>query len=224
MDRSGRGPDCGAPATNVIAINQLLEDLAEARIGRTFNQYRQAGPNDVPGAPAIRLANLGHYLRQRHDAETVAVGEAAGYQGMRWSGIAFTSEHDLLDWGAPYQRTCRRGRAWSEPSGTIVHGLLRQQDAELQVILWNTVPTHPRSDGNELSNRHPTAAEIAAGQQLTENFLRVFQPRVLIAVGRVAEAALTALGRKAFYVRHPANGGGTRFREEMAKILAAELS
>src|SRR5229473_3135301 len=144
MDRSGRGPDCGTAATG---LNELLTELAEAKIGRTFNQYRDAGRDDVPDAPALRRANLRVYLEQRREAEIVAIGEAAGYQGMRWSGIAFTSEHDLREWGTPYQRTCRR-REWSEPSGTIVHGLFDRLGAERRVVLWNTVPTHPYRPGS----------------------------------------------------------------------------
>jgi len=78
------------------AMEQLLADIARARIGTTFNQY--AG-NDG----AVRLANLARYLDERRGARVLALGEAAGYQGMRWSGIAFTSERDLLRWGRPYR-------------------------------------------------------------------------------------------------------------------------
>jgi hypothetical protein len=223
MDRLGGGPDCGAPATNVDGIDGLLSELRLARIGSTFNQYRHSGPDDVAGAPAIRLANLRQYLEQRRGADIVAVGEAAGYQGMRWSGIAFTSERNLCEWGKPYQRTCRRTRVWSEPSGTIVHKLLHEQEAERNVILWNTVPTHPHRRGNPLSNRHPMVPEIAAGRELTEHFLELVRPRVLVAVGRVSQAALGSLGQDARYVRHPANAGATAFRQQMAAILAAEL-
>ncbi len=216
MDWSGRGPDRGATATG---LDDLLTQLAEAKIGRTFNQYRDAGSDDLPDAPALRRANLRFYLERRRDAEIVAVGEAVGYQGMRWSGIAFTSERDLLRWGDPFRPTCRT-RVWSEPSGTIVHGVLEERGAESQVILWNTVPTHPHQPGKPLTNRRPTAAEIAAGRTLTERFLNLVRPRVLIAVGRIA---LAALGKDALYVRHPANAGATAFRQQMAAILAAEL-
>ena len=216
MDRAGRGPDRGATATG---LDELLTELAEAHIGRTLNPYRDAGPDDVPDAPALRQANLRFYLEQRRDADVVAVGEAAGYQGLRWSGIAFTSERDLLRWGDSFRPTCRT-RVWSEPSGTIVHGLLDQLGAERRVILWNTVPTHPHRPGKPLSNRPPTAAEIAAGRKLTERFLGLVRPRVLIAVGRIAMAAL---GHDALYVRHPANAGAPGFRQQMAAILAAEL-
>lgn len=186
-------------------------------IGATFNQFRDAGPDDLPGAPAIRLANLRSYLAQRREANVVAVGEAAGYQGMRWSGIAFTSEFDLLRWGDPFQRSSRRPRPWKEPSGTIVHGVLEELDAERRVILWNTVPTHPHLPGQPLSNRRPTREEITAGRAVVERLIDIVHPRALVGVGRIACAALP----QAQYVRHPAQSGATAFRLGMRAILGA---
>ena len=199
------------------AINALLADLARAAIGSTFNQFRERGADDVPDAPAIRLANLRSYLAERQGADILAVGEAAGYQGMRWSGIAFTSEFDLLRWGDPYRRSSRRPRPWKEPSGTIVHGILQELGAERRVILWNTVPTHPHLAGKPLSNRRPTREEIAAGRVLVERLVEIVQPRILVGVGRIACAALP----EAQYVRHPAQSGATAFRLGMRQILTS---
>ena len=200
------------------AIEALLQDLSRATIGATFNQFRDAGPDDVPGAAEIRLANLRHYLDERRDADVLAVGEAAGYQGMRWSGIAFTSEFDLLGWGPPYRRSSARPRPWKEPSGTIVHGLLADREAERRVILWNTVPTHPHEPGRPLSNRPPTRGEVEAGLLLTRELVQALgRGRKVVAVGRVAAVALGSLAQQV--VRHPANGGATRFRREMAAVL-----
>ena len=153
-----------ADRNKLAAINALLADLSTATIGATFNQFREIGPDDVPDAPAIRLANLRHYLLERDQADVLAIGEAAGYQGMRWSGIAFTSEFDLLRWGDPYRRSSRRPRPWKEPSGTIVHGVLDEVGAERRVILWNTVPTHPFVRGQPLSNRRPARPRSAASK------------------------------------------------------------
>ena len=199
-------------------MDELLAGLLDAEIGATFNQYRRAGAGDVPGAAAIRLANLRTYLERRARADIVCVGEAAGYQGMRWSGIAFTSERDLAGWGPPYRPTAGdRPRPWSEPSGTIVHRTLARLGCEHRVILWNTVPTHPHHPGRPLSNRRPRRDEIAAGAAHLERLLDLVRPRTLVAAGRVAESVL---GDRASYVRHPANGGGAAFAAELAVILA----
>jgi hypothetical protein len=206
-----------ADPNNLAAIDVLLADLSTATIGATFNQFREVGPDDAPDAAAIRLTNLRHYLAERVRADVVAVGEAAGYQGMRWSGIAFTSEFDLLRWGDPYRRSSRRPRPWKEPSGTIVHGVLDETGAERRVILWNTVPTHPHLPGKPLSNRRPAREEIAAGRVLVERLVDIVHPRVLIGVGRIACATLP----EAQYVRHPAQSGATAFRVGMRAALEA---
>jgi uracil DNA glycosylase superfamily protein len=190
-------------------VDDLLRDLASARIGATVNQYRGPGGAD-------RLANLAAYLEERSAADVVALGEAAGYQGMRWSGIAFTSERDLMRWGPPYRPTSDRPGGWSEPSGTIVHRVLGELAAERRVILWNTVPHHPHLPGKPLSNRRPTVGEIEIGAEFADRLLELVRPRLTIAVGRVAEGVL---GERAGYVRHPANGGGAAFAAGMAEAL-----
>jgi hypothetical protein len=206
-----------ADPNKVAAIDALLTDLTKATIGTTFNQFREVGLDDVPDAPAIRLANLRHYLEQRDQADVLAIGEAAGYQGMRWSGIAFTSEFDLLRWGDPYRRSSRRPRPWKEPSGTIVHGVLEELGAERRVVLWNTVPTHPHLPGKPLSNRRPTRPEVAAGLPYAQRLIALLRPRLVVGVGRIAA---DTLGGGAVYVRHPAQSGATAFRAGMRALLS----
>lgn len=133
----------------------------------------------------------------RAGAPLLLVGEAAGYRGARISGIPFTSERQLT--GA--------GRA--EATATIVHRVLAELDIEDHVLLWNVVPTHP---GTESSNRAPTRAEVKAGLPFAHELAR---GRRLLAVGRVAEAALGGP-----YVRHPAHGGASAFRETLRACLS----
>lgn len=142
---------------------ELVDRLAAAEIGGTFNQYAES--------PLLR-ERLSEYLAARAGAKVVLVGEAAGYRGARVSGIPFTSERQLT----------RSGPA--EASATIVHRVLAELGIEEDVLLWNVVPTHP---GTERSNRRPSKEEVDAA----EPFLReVTRNRRAIAVGRLAAAAL----------------------------------
>lgn len=181
-------------ARRIADVDELICRLAVARIGATCNQYSDA----VEGARE-RRERLRSYLVARWEAPLILVGEAAGYQGCRLSGIAFTSMHQL---------GCGTTK---EPSATIVHRVLARLDIEEQVLLWNVVPTHPHHGGRPQSNRTPTADEVAAGA----TFLPLLAAgRCVVAVGRVA-AAMTG----AAYVRHPAHGGATAFEEGLACIL-----
>ena len=138
------------------------------------------------------------------------MGEAAGYQGCRFSGIAFTSERDL----PRSQWTSTRPEGWREPSATIVHGALDALGIEGRTILWNVVPFHP-AGSSPLSNRTPSALERRAGTEWLRRIVAITQPGVVAAIGRVAEAALPS-GTP--YIRHPARGGAGRFRDGLAQL------
>ena len=142
---------------------ELVEALAAARIGATYNQY--AGSE-------LRRERLHAYLESRAEAEIVLVGEAAGYRGARVSGIPFTSERQLTGTGP------------AEATATIVHRVLATLGLEEAALLWNVVPTHP---GTERSNRPPTRAEVRAAEPFLKEVVR---GRTVVAVGRVAAAAL----------------------------------
>ncbi len=182
------------------------------------NPYRDAPPaTDRPDAPARRRANLLAYLAARPAPRALLVGEAMGWRGGRFSGIAFTSERQLAAWGEPYLPSSTREGGWAESSATIIHGVLGELEAESSVVLWNSVPFHPHPPGRPLANRAPTATEVALGAPFLERVLALVRPELVIAVGRVAERALgdRADGR----VRHPSQGGATACREGLRALL-----
>jgi hypothetical protein len=180
---------------------------------------------DRPGAAALRRANLVRYLVERTaERPVVLAGEAMGYAGGRFSGIAFTAERTLLAWGPPYAITSHRPEGFAEMSGSIVHGLLGELGVEQRVLLWNTVPAHPHPEGRPLANRAPSMPERRAGGAALAALLDAVRPLAIVPVGRVAERALADLGVAALPgVRHPAQGGATRFRTEAAAALGGLL-
>ena len=138
----------------------FVAQLARARIGDTFNFYR-----DGDGAD-LRRARLRAYLERGAAAPLLLLGEAAGYRGARVSGIPFTSERQLT------------GSGPAEATATVVQQTLAE--LELDALCWNVVPTHP---GTETSNRTPTRLEVAASLPFLEELVG---GRRVIAVGRLA--------------------------------------
>ena len=125
----------------MVAPAAFVEELAAARIGRTFNQYAEGAR-----APLLR-ERLAEYLGERADAPVLLVGEAPGYRGAR-SGIPFTSERQVT------------GHGPAEATASVVSRVLSELGLGDCVVLWNVVPTHP---GTAQTNRRPTQVEIAAG-------------------------------------------------------------
>jgi uracil-DNA glycosylase len=171
-------------------VGPIVDELARARIGRTFNQYA-SGPR-----AALLRRRLERYLALRASAPILLVGEAPGYRGARVSGIPFTSERQLT------------GRGPAEATATIVQRALRDLALEDEVLLWNVVPTHP---GTHATNRPPTRDEVEHGAGFAA---LLGEGRQVVAVGRVAAHALDAP-----YVRHPSRGGAAAFAAGLERVL-----
>jgi uracil-DNA glycosylase len=174
-------------------IERLVERLAAATIGATFNFYRDGERAEV------KRRRLTAYLTARRGASLLVVGEAAGYRGARVSGIPFTSERQISGLGP------------AEASATIVQRVLRELGCEEAVVLWNLVPTHPHGPGRPASNRPPSRGEIAAGRCFLDELAA---GRRVIPVGRLAARELDAP-----YVRHPSHGGAAAFRSGLIAAL-----
>jgi hypothetical protein len=206
---------------------RLVAAVACLRFGTAFPMLDAEDPAlDAPGAAAVRRANVEAYLVERtQQAPVLLVGEAMGYNGGRFSGIAFTAERTLRTWGEPYRSSSLRPEGYSEQSGTIVHGLLAELGLEHRVLLWNVVPAHPHRPGKPLSNRLPTEGERRAGGEVLRDVVDRVGALAVVPVGRTAERTLRELGIAAEpAVRHPANGGATQFRAGCAAALGLLLT
>ena len=180
MEAAGRGRSLGT----------LVDELAAAEIGATFNQYFRS---------RLRQERLRAYLHAKRAATILLVGEAAGFRGARVSGIPFTSERQLTGTGP------------AEASATIVHRVLAELGIEDDVLLWNVVPTHPHEPDRPYTNRRPSRVEVETSSRFLEG---VGRGRRVIAVGRLAEQVTGAP-----YVRHPSRGGAGAFREGLCRLL-----
>ena len=223
------------------AIDNFLRLLKKSPSGVVFNPWWEADEkNDLgPSAPAIRRHQLRAYLQKRVGKANVAIiGEALGYRGGHFSGIAMTSERLLLGRSKRFhikprdffsdvnpRRTSKPEKCpdgFSEPTATIVWGtLLRLGLKPDQFVLWNAFPWHsfdPRR--GRLSNRTPTNSEQSTGIPVLKAFLDLFPCHEVVALGRIAAAQLKDLAVSARYVRHPASGGAKLFRHQIAKIVA----
>src|SRR5215467_11971598 len=80
-------------------VDKFLQLLKASPPGAVFNPWWEIDKeNDIARtAPMIRRHQLGAYLQQRLGrAKVVVIGEALGYRGGHFTGIAMTSERILL--------------------------------------------------------------------------------------------------------------------------------
>jgi uracil-DNA glycosylase len=201
----------------------LVATLPSGRAG-LFNPWRDHCPHDAEGnGPEQKLERLAQHLDC--EPQFILAGEAPGYQGCRYSGIAFTSER-LLGEGvipriaAPSGRLSTRRLPFSEPSATIVWKTLYRLGIAERTILWNAMQLHPYRTDNLWSNRTPTPDEIKLGEPALRMLTETFPHARIVAVGKKAEGLLHEMGvATAGAVRHPANGGATQFAAGLQGLM-----
>ena len=172
----------------------FIERLAAARIGATYNFYRDGDSRRVP---AQRLAA---YLDARAGASMLLVAEAPGYRGTRVSGIPLTSERQLT------------GAGPAEATATVVHAALaelgargrraaleRRADPSRRRDLES--PADARRDRGRTAVRARTRARTACGRRSGGS--------------RTRRSAARTSGI-------PAHGGAAAFRRRPARSSLAE--
>ncbi|MDD2929368.1 MAG: uracil-DNA glycosylase [Sideroxydans sp.] len=211
------------PTFRLSLARKLVATLPSGQPG-LFNPWADHCPHDAEGnGPAAKLERLAAHLDC--DPEFILAGEAPGYQGCRYSGIAFTSERLLGEGAIPRitalpNRLSTRRLPFSEPSATIVWKTLYRLGIAERTILWNAMQLHPHRADNLWSNRTPTPEEITLGEPALRMLIEAFPQAKIVAVGKKAEGLLSEMGVKVSgAVRHPANGGATEFSRGLQALI-----
>lgn len=209
-----------ASATAVALAEELAALLPPTREG-LFNPYLTPHPLDTSNnGPKAKLARLGAHLDC--DPALICVGEAPGYQGAVISGVAFTSEDQLMAGAIPRidreagRLSLRAAGPFKEPSATAVWGILYELELAESAILWNAIQMHPYVPGNHLCNRTPTQAEVMLGRPAMLALRSAFPRAKLVAIGQKAQGLLQRMELTAdVAVRHPSYGGKPEFNAAM---------
>ena len=209
--------------SNTSLAARLIETIPSGLPG-LFNPWQDHCPHEAAGeGPVPRLERLARHLDC--DPVFILVGEAPGYQGCRYSGIAFTSERLLIEGAIPRipalsKRLSTRRLPFSEPSATIVWKTLNGLGIADRTILWNALQLHPHRPGEPWSNRTPTPGELTLGASAVRLLIAAFPSAGIVAVGRKAEYLMMAKGvTPAATVRHPARGGATAVAAGMGALM-----
>ncbi|OPX86611.1 MAG: hypothetical protein A4E53_03045 [Pelotomaculum sp. PtaB.Bin104] len=221
-----------------------LKDCKPSSSLKVYNPWRDFdGIYDIgKEAPEIRCKHLENYLRHRvPGAKYIFVAEAVGFQGGHFSGIAMTSERILLGHhknkklqpslviSCNTKRTSNPGHisinktqskmGYNEPTATIVwESIIDSKRNPFDVILWNMYPFHPYQTGL-LTNRTPSDAELREGIKYLNILRGLVQNAEIVAIGLKSHQTLTHFGIKHYSVRHPANGGASEYRQQIADLL-----
>lgn len=207
-------------------VTKFINAIAKTKLPGMHNPWSQNCESDIDQEKGhiTRQQRLKHHL-ECPDPRIILIGEAPGYAGCRYSGVAFTSERLLLAGSIPRmpdiqgQRITTRPKSWSEPSATIVWKALYEHGLAEHALLFNAVPWHPEGPRGVHSNRTPTTTEKEKGLVYLQMFLQLFSGVPVAALGNTASDNLNLLNIEHTKIRHPANGGATLFREGLKQWI-----
>lgn len=186
-----------------------------------FNPYRDRNVDlDVEKAPGIRRANVRAYLSAFDKAPPLfLLAEAPGPWGCRFTGVPITAEAQLLHTDFPLDgaQTSLEDEPHTEYSAGIFWRTL--QPVFPHFLVWNSVPLHPHDPGEPLSIRNPRRQEVREWKAFTQSLLDILQPERVVGIGRKAERTLKEMDADVTYVRHPSQGGATKFAHGVADIV-----
>lgn len=204
---------------------------------RTLQAFRDRADAHAiydPETPAgqIRLANLKLFLGQLLPLKpsVLLVGEAPGYRGAWRTGVNFTSEKIMM---GPKDRfglyggdeagyrliEPGSGKLWGEASSTVVQKVF--QELPVPPLVWPAFPLHPHKPGVDESNRTPSLTELRRdGAPQLRQLIELIKPEHIAAVGNIGQTTLGLLGIEATRIRHPAHGGGPKFRDGLLELMA----
>lgn len=211
------------PNAEALELAQKLIDTLPHGLPNIFNPWKDICALDESwNSPNEKLNRLAAHLNC--NPEYIFCGEAPGYQGCRHSGVAFTSERQLLAGSIPRmpnieQRLTTRSLSFSEPSATVVWRNLHLHGIAENTLLWNAVQLHPHK-GNPDTNRTPSPEELALGEPALRLLIATYPKAKVVAIGNKAAELLQKMNiTPTATVRHPANGGVTEFENGIQNLV-----
>ncbi len=186
-----------------------------------FNFYKNFDLSvDLKNGAEIRKENLKKYLASfTFSPDIFLLGEAPGHKGCRFSGVPFTSERLLCNGETPFtgrQSSCD-SYPKSEATASIFWRIMKSYHPKF--IVWNCIPFHPHDPGLLRTNRTPTISEINLYSGILGSFIKIINPKKIIAVGKRAERALKHLNFDYYPIRHPSHGGSRLFEEGIKSFM-----
>ena len=202
----------------MCSIDDFIVELTQIKNTSTFkNPY-------LDSSIANNLRIYLNAITKMKGKRILLVGEAPGYKGCKLTGIPFTSgavferfDHPLLN---EIGNQLTLSKVESENTATIIWEYLSKNS--FTPLFWNSFPFHPHFEGDENTNRAPTANEIDIGFIFLNKLVSIYQPEVIAGIGHNGVNSVKKVfpEKEVVYIRHPSFGGKTDFIMGMDKIIS----
>lgn len=206
---------------NHFFIAKILSELEQIELPDVFNPYlHNCKSEDAANAVEIRKNNLTNYLEYylKQPPTELWLAESGSYNGLRRTGLPLVPEttfnNDIHQFGSIKKATITKARN-SYTNKTVWEEAVKKKPIP---FLWNTVLAHPHPPHEHFKNRGLKIFETNSYFKILERIIIFFDFKSIVCIGRKAEKSISKLGIEFTYVRHPSQGGITKFKNKIKKL------
>ncbi len=188
-----------------------------------FNQYKDSCPEKDNSKNYLqRRKNLKWYLEAQllNKPKVMIIGESAGYNGAKINGLHLIHPDYLLKlievFGSGYTDIIHKDIKPSMTSKIICDELISLDHIPLT---FNIIPFYLKTSFGWTKNRTPSKIEARELSIYSKMMYEIYQPKVVLSVGRMAQYGLNYQKIPNIYLRHPSMGGKDKFIKEFNIII-----
>lgn len=193
-------------------IDILVKKLAQTRTkGVLFNPYNELSkPTDDRTAPGVRQQNLRIYLSalEKQKPKILCFYYAPSYDESKRSGVPLTNVsifkrvENILKVSRPFEKATKsRGKPELSSMASIIWDTI--EDLNKTIAVWPIIPFYPHKKSGLKMERSFTNKELLTYRPLLSDIVELFEPKIVLSVGKDAHEALKFLKVKHYQLPHP---------------------
>ena len=193
-------------------INSLIKKLAQTETkSDLFNPYNElTKPTDDRTAPGVRQQNLRMYLDslEKSKPQFICFFYAPLYDESKRSGVPLTNVsnfkqvEEVLNIKKSFEKATKsRGKPKLSSVASILWNTVEKIDEP--IVFWPIIPFYPHKKSGLKTPRKFTNKELLKYKELVVDIVDLFEPKIVLSIGKDTHEALDFLQVKHYELPHP---------------------
>jgi hypothetical protein len=193
-------------------VNILIKKLAQTETkSDLFNPYNElTKPTDDRTAPGVRQQNLRLYLDslEKSKPKIICFFYSPSYDESKRSGVPLTNVSNFKDVAEIVKiektfekATKSRGKPKLSSIASIIWSVVEKIDEP--IVFWPVIPFYPHKKSGLKTERNFTNKELLKYKDLMVDIVSLFEPEIVLSIGKDAHDALDFLQVKHYQLPHP---------------------
>jgi hypothetical protein len=191
-----------------ILVKKLAQTETESVLFNPYNELTK--PTDDRTAPGVRQQNLRIFLNslEKQKPKVMCFYYAPSYDESKRSGVPLTNVSifkqvaEILDVERPFEKATKsRGKPELSSMASIIWDTIEK--VEKPIAVWPIIPFYPHKKSGLKTERNFSNKELLKYRPLLSDIVEIFEPKVVLSIGKDSHEALKYLKVKHYTLPHP---------------------